>query len=810
MNALCDAHEFHGIRWEANEKELFRDINTDPFIMYPIKSTVNTVAHKISLLIQMELGHVEVANISGLERQRIRAETSRVLDLMHRLIRTVIECKGSDADGQACWAALELSRSMAAKAWENKAMQLLQVPQLGPALMRKLVSHNIRTVSQLADSDPGNIERIASRNPPFGKRMADSVAFFPRLSIGMTVKDSKVNLDGNSVVHVDGLLGFTNVRGKWQGKMPIVTFLAVTTNGTSSYFCRESLKAFDQPRNTRQIHFTWTPQSFGETLSCRFACEAIVGTVVTTELRHNLPASAFWNRIRNSQFPSAIGHGPGMPEIPTDCTCFEDEVDDDMLGIQDELIREAESNEHRDIEVYIGDDELLALCDGNYNVASPLEPSSSVGITQKRAAEPFTDQGRRQVGKSGSSSLALQKKADIKIKEHQRRSHISRGPGKIRQASDGEAVEDEPVRLANGRYKCGHSCSQVGGGTTVRGDKCGHDCCRNGSKHPPKKQNSSGKRKMQSGDEAKSCEESVSGFSVSQPSLKRARKNGAPKSKVSPVVSPAVSPTNQLWLPQSVPILDLDLCDVDEEGIIDLTYDYGTASGAPKPRRAGTPSIVRPDKIGTMTSANKTPKTAEDLLGDLSDDDFIGIDIASESTPTGKRTDQCSERSNRTDYSNQITSSTLLNEMQDKGMYSARSKSPEMACKKPSRNHKHIVDDARGGKAGSRDFQMANENMFELSSPVSSPIGAKDSDASGGHDEQSIVNRTKPRMARPRNPVEVGTSSSESASFAVPQDGQPVQNESVTIEPKKASEPQWVNDFDPALIHEFRGLVDFI
>ncbi|KAJ4423158.1 ATP-dependent DNA helicase MER3 [Gnomoniopsis sp. IMI 355080] len=810
LSALCDAHEFHGIRWQANEKELFRNINRDPFIVHPINGTVSAVAHKISLLIQMELGRVQVANINGFERQRLRAETSRVLDLMHRLIRTVIECKGSDTDGQACWAALELSRSMAARAWEDKAMQLLQVPQLGPALMRKLVSHNIRTVSQLADSDPGDIERIASRNPPFGQRMVDSVMSFPRLTIGMTVKDSKVNLDGSPVIHVDGLLGFTNVRGKWQGKMPIVTFLAVATEGTSSYFCRKSLKAFDQPRNTHQIHFTWTPKSFGEALICRFACEAIVGTFVSTELHHNLPASAFKRRIRSSQFPSAKGHGSVLPQLPTGCPPIETKIDEDnILGIQGNIRSEAESSELGELEAHTRDDEPLAMFDRNCTITSPLDSTLSLEVTQKRAAEPFTDQGHWQLGNPGPSSHAVQQKADIDIRKHLPRSRKSRSPGDLPQTSDGEATEGEPVRLANGRYRCGHPCSQVGGGTTVRGDKCGHDCCRNGSKHPPRKKNSSGKRKVHSGDEAKSSTESIPDLTLFEPSLKRARKNDASKSTARAGVSPAFSPTNQTQLLQRRTTLDLELCDVDEEGIIDLTCDYETASDAP--RRAVAPSI---DKNGAITSANKTPKTIENLLGDLSDDDFIDIDSASESTHMGRRTQISHKLSNSADYLKETTSSTLLNEVQYKGMHSARNKSPQMASEESNVSRERIVDVTERGKSGSRCSQMTDESMFELPAPLSKPMGEKASNDDGGPDKQFSIKRAKQRMARLRSSLMSGAASSGSASFAIPQDERPVQNELVATQTKEAIEPQWepqwVNEFDPALICEFRGLVDFI
>ncbi|KAJ4393931.1 ATP-dependent DNA helicase MER3 [Gnomoniopsis smithogilvyi] len=741
LNALCEAHEFNEIRWQPNERELFRVINRDPFIMHPIETTVSTVAHKISLLIQMELGRVELPTINGFERQRLRAETGRVLDLMNRLIRTVIECKGSDSDGPACWAALELARSMAAKAWEDKPMQLLQVPQLGPALMRKLVSHNIRTVSQLASSDPSDIERIASRNPPFGRKMADSIVCFPRLTIDTIVKDTKVGPDGNPVVHVDGKLGFKNARGKWRGKMPIVTFLAVTTEGISSHFFRESLSAFDQNDSSHQIHFTWNPQNFQDTLICRFACEEIVGTAVSTKLYHNLPASAFLPRTTQYQPPPANVHRTVPLRASPVCRPIEDEIDDaDMLVILENVVRKVESSQRDKVEVDAGEDDFVAMLNDNSNTKLPSKlPPAPKGV-QKREQDFLMKLDKQKLGKAVASSYAGQQKPCVTAKKQQPPLRRSSGQGVAPQAHDGGVVKEDPVRLANGRYKCGHPCSQFGGGTTVRGVKCGHDCCRNGSKYPPKRYNSSGKRKEQCGDEAKSSAQSVQDFTSSKPPLKRARNEEAFQSKAGNSSSP---------LPQKNVLSDLSLCDVDDEGMIDLISDPETASNVARCARA--PNTSNPGSSLARASSKVIPKSFDNLLDELPDDDLITIDAAMELTHPDERSTTCA-----------------------------------------------------------RHPRMVYESILELSSSLPESKEEDISKERGRCDDQCRLDSTKPRLARSETQVTIDATSSQSASVSVPQDAKPVRNESMAVGLKEASEPQWVNDFDPALISEFRGLVDFI
>lgn len=779
MEALCEAREFSEIRWQANERDLFRDINKDPFIVCPIEGAVHSVAHKISMLIQMELGRVEVTNISGFERQRLHAETSRVLDVMHRLIRTVIECKGSDADGTACWAALELARSMTAKAWENRPMQLLQVPQLGPAMMRKLVSHNIRTVSELANSDPGNIERIVSRNPPFGKKMVDSIAFFPRLTLSMSIKDRKIELDGSPMVHVDGLLGFTNARGKWQGKFPIVTFLAVTTGGTAAFFCRESLNAFDQHRNTQQIHFTWTPEVHQEALVCRLACEEIVGTIVSTEVHHGFPSSAFTSQIKDNQLPSDESRRSVSPQFSPTCDEIEDEVDDDdMLGVLNDPICEGDSNKGNKTEADPGDDDLFTMCDDNSNDEPPPMP---------------------QQGQSISSSRAVQQKVDKKDKGEQPRTHKSKGRKDPSQICDNDPIGDEPVRLANGRYKCGHPCSQIRGGTTVRGHKCGHDCCRNGSKYPPKKPNISGKRKERNDQEVKPGAHPVPASSFSTSTTKRPRKDNDPSRKLK-ASGPSVAASG----------LDLSLCDVDEGGIIDLTGDDETEINAL--RHVEPPKTVKTDNNRRTPAASNTNILGV-LLDDLCDDDMdMDIDMAFEAPHTRGCTQTLDQNNDGAGLSDGMSSSTPLDKMPDQVRHGTSSVSTEVADRTSKRDQQRVLDATRYGKSGNtRRQQTPDERKSGLSSSHVLPSDKNVVTENGRFREHPSSILTEPVVTGNKSRRHIMKTESENRkNLAAAQEGSPVQDELMAVKSKKDGEPEWVTDFDPAWISEFRGLVDFM
>lgn len=786
---------------------MFRDINRDPFMMYPIEGSVSTVAHKVFLLVQMELSRVELANIHAFDRQRLRAEAERVLGVMHRLIRAVIDCKGSDSDGPALWAALELARSMSAKAWEDRPVQLQQVPQLGPVLMRKLVSTNIRTVHQLAELDSGNIERIASRNPPFGKKMEDCLAFFPRLTLDAAIKDIKVGPQGNLVVHIDVSLGFTNSRGNWNGKIPIVTFLAVTTEGTPSYFCRESLRVFDADHNTHRIHFTWTPNSIQEVLNCRFACEDIVGTVVATEVRHNLPTSAFLPQIKNDQLLSAESQRLKPSQMSSTFLTLEKNMEHGkMLKILDDVTCRRAFDKRDEIDADIDDHDLLAMLDPNE--AFERRPTN-LKEPQKLELDLPTCHGYQGLDKSVRPSLAAQRGAGVSGERPRRKSPKHKTSSQFHNEGP---VEDNPIRLPNGRYKCGHACSQVYGGTTARGDKCGHDCCRNGSKYPPKKHHNNVKRKDPSFDEANLGFQPVPDFS-SNPPPKRVRMNNATKSKTRPPEMTSSLTHDHLAFSRRRKSLDFSLCDVDGDGIIDLTGDDKNVGRAFSRAGASRPSNTA-NSPRTKRSATRKAIGNDDMMGDLSDEDFIDIGSASEAADGGQRATMPNENSNSTDFSDEIASPMLLNEIQDKTDYNVLYGRDRMADADFGQDEEYCLDATRRNKKSNMGHShVAEESMVEFSSPP--PISSDETiSIAVFKGEEPITLSTAGVWSAPLELQRAnGTTSSThrtNAIIANPRLINSVEGESVATELKAEGEPDWVSDFDPVFISEFRGLVDFV
>jgi ATP-dependent DNA helicase HFM1/MER3 len=278
---------------KPNERGSFREFNKSPFIKLPIKENIITFAHKVSLIIQIHLGGVDLpmGKEFNIIKRQFQSEKVIIFERMLRLIRCVVECKAYECDGVATCNALELLRSVAAGYWENSTLQLRQLPTIGPAAVRKLVQSNVKTIGQLAAMDSAAIERVMSRNPPFGKKILDVVTNFPRLTIQADIKKMIVKAGEPTKLQVKAQVGFLNARFPvWNRKVPTVTFTAYISDGNLAHIWRGPLKRLEKGFD---LTFTCELSQPSDIIFCQLACEEIVGTIQSVELKPEIPASSF-------------------------------------------------------------------------------------------------------------------------------------------------------------------------------------------------------------------------------------------------------------------------------------------------------------------------------------------------------------------------------------------------------------------------------------------------------------------------------------------------------------------------------------
>lgn len=279
---------------KPNERPVLREFNKSPLIKYPTKENISTTPQKISLIIQVQLGGIEFPSEKGflIIKRQFLLEKGIVFERTQRLVRCIIDCKSVDCDATSTRHALDLARSLSAEYWENSNLQLRQVPQIGPAASRKLVSQNINSVEELANLDTASIERIMNRNPPFGNKILESLLGFPCLNILTDITGKATLKSGeNPKVMVKAKLGFTNFKTPvWNGKKPSLTFTAATSNGILVHFWRGNIQKLDK---MHEVKFTVELSSPDDEIMCYVACDEIVGTSRSSLLKPDIPASAF-------------------------------------------------------------------------------------------------------------------------------------------------------------------------------------------------------------------------------------------------------------------------------------------------------------------------------------------------------------------------------------------------------------------------------------------------------------------------------------------------------------------------------------
>lgn len=180
---------------------MYKELNKATGIKFPIKVDIGLAAHKISLLIQSELGGVEVPTGEQYQKHRLTFQQDKSLVFSHvnRLIRCIIDCQISRGDSVSARHALELARSFGAKVWDSSPLQMKQIEQIGIVAVRKLANCGIHSIEELEATDAHRIDTILSKNPPFGMKLLGRLADFPKLRVSVKMVGKVFNHQSSCV-----------------------------------------------------------------------------------------------------------------------------------------------------------------------------------------------------------------------------------------------------------------------------------------------------------------------------------------------------------------------------------------------------------------------------------------------------------------------------------------------------------------------------------------------------------------------------------------------------------------------------------
>ncbi|KAF5027739.1 hypothetical protein F66182_152 [Fusarium sp. NRRL 66182] len=303
LKKACSATEFNSFPIKKDETAFFRAINDSTAIPYRLNEHISQPWHKIFLMVQIDLLKADWPNkLSGPARKELQQELGRMNKLLDRVLRCLVDILGERGDGRGVYVALEVLRSFKAGVWEGSENQLLQVEGIGEKTKEKLVRASIKDIKQLSRLEFYHIERLVSRNPPFGQSMLHKLAGFPSLTLDFEIigqhapepaanstvpceanpSASSTQLTNGALWIARASLGFTNEKTpSWKSHTPWLTLTVTGNNGRLVWFWRGSVKRLV---GGKEMVIGISAKS-GEQLRVSLACEEIVGTSVQMDVQ---------------------------------------------------------------------------------------------------------------------------------------------------------------------------------------------------------------------------------------------------------------------------------------------------------------------------------------------------------------------------------------------------------------------------------------------------------------------------------------------------------------------------------------------
>ncbi|KAJ5448725.1 Nucleotide-sugar transporter [Penicillium cf. griseofulvum] len=462
LNVIAQAEEFREIRLKAGEKSLYREINRDPGICFPIKVDLALPAHKTSLLLQSELGGIEYPDNEQLQKLKFTFQQDKSLVFAHvnRLIRCLIDCQIARGDSIAIRNALELARSFGAKVWDHSPLQMKQIEQVGIVAVRKLAAAGITSIEGLECAEAHQIEMVLSKNPPFGSKLLSRLKDFPKLRVSVKMLGKEVKINCVNVRFKVEVAFMNDTTPRFFQRRPVyVCCLIERSDGHMIEFRRASATKLQEKL---EIELTTDLTSTEHFIVCHVMCDEIAGTSRQAELRPSLPSHLFAvardkngnaQKTKTSNLPPrSIKGNLNLKDTEKPKTAPSRPNGRDMTGIK--------TKPRQDVDDFDGDD--LQLDD--FLVANECRGKAKEP-TKPRPRE-FDDIDWFSIDTTPPSPVKGAPKAPNPQEDD------------WRIEMDELENEYEPVRLANGKWACNHKCKDK--------TSCKHFCCREGLEKPPK------------------------------------------------------------------------------------------------------------------------------------------------------------------------------------------------------------------------------------------------------------------------------------------------------------------------------------
>ena len=249
LSTISQAAEFKDVRFRAGEKNIYKNLNKNGSIKFPIPGDINGPAHKVSLIIQSVLGDVDLPTEDGKQLWEFRSAKAAIFQHVHRLVRCIIDCQLYLEDSVTSRNALMLARSLGAQVWDDSPIHMKQLEGVGTVAVRKLVAAGISSIEELETTEAHVLEQALTRNPPHGLQLQDKAKAFPKLRVSAKlVGEPVIQKEKYVTVKIKAEIGFLNekVPETFQRRAVYVCLLAETSDGHKIHFARISAKKLNK------------------------------------------------------------------------------------------------------------------------------------------------------------------------------------------------------------------------------------------------------------------------------------------------------------------------------------------------------------------------------------------------------------------------------------------------------------------------------------------------------------------------------------------------------------------------------------
>ncbi|GAB7364524.1 hypothetical protein MBLNU230_g5331t1 [Neophaeotheca triangularis] len=331
LSAVAQAAEFKDVRFRGGEKPIYKDLNKNSSIKFPIPVNLDQPAQKVSLIMQSVLGGVDLPSQEHKHRSEYMSAKSIIFQHIHRLIRCIIDCQLHLEDAAATRNALMLARSFGAQVWDDSPLHMKQLDGVGMAYCRKIAFAGIKTIEAIENVEASAIERACTRNAPFGSQIQQKARAFPKLRVSIKMAGEPiVKKDEHVSLRVKAEIGFFNekVPEVFQKRTVYVVMLAETSDGHLVHFARISAKKLNQGKD---VLFTANLTNASQSVGCYVMCDEIAGTLRHAVLKPNIPASSFPSTKTGkamNQPQEAPGNAPNSSKLRVSAATRNDAIDE--------------------------------------------------------------------------------------------------------------------------------------------------------------------------------------------------------------------------------------------------------------------------------------------------------------------------------------------------------------------------------------------------------------------------------------------------------------------------------------------------